>query len=141
MTLTTNQTTTQERRAAPARRWKAALPLLGLALACLSAHPGAAAADETTDKPAKAGSGPRDCSRPQWPQGALEARHGGTTALALLIGVDGKVEQSKITKSSGYEELDEAARVGISKCTFDPGKMNGKPKTAWVQVQYVWTPE
>lgn len=141
MNLMTKNTTSQARRTAGLLNWKAALPVLGLALACLSAHPGAAAADETADKPAKAESGPRSCSKPAWPAGALEAKQGGTTTLALLIGADGKVEQSKITKSSGYDELDQAARVGIAKCTFDAGKKGGKPVSAWMQMQYVWTPE
>lgn len=141
MNLMTKNTTSQARRPAGLLNWKAALPVLGLALACLSAHPGVAAADETADKPAKAESGPRGCSKPAWPTGALEAKQGGTTTLALLIGADGKVEQSKITKSSGYDELDQAARVGIAKCTFDAGKKDGKPVSAWMQMQYVWTPE
>lgn len=140
MTLT-NQLKKPAQRAPRAPDWKAALPLLGLSLACLFTHPGATAADETGGKQAKAESGPRDCSKPEWPKGALEAKHGGTTTLALLIGADGKVERSKITKSSGHDELDEAARVGIAKCTFDAGKKDGKPVAAWMQMQYVWTPE
>lgn len=141
MTLNTNHTNSHSRRAAGTGNLKAMLPLLGFALACLSAAPGAAAVDQTPDKQAKAESGPRGCSKPAWPTGALEAKQGGTTTLALLIGADGKVERSKITKSSGYQELDEAARIGIAKCAFNPGKMDGKPTSAWMQVQYVWTPE
>lgn len=141
MTLMTDHTSNTLRSATSILNWKGALPLLGLSLAFLFAHPGATAADEAGGKQVKAESGPRDCSKPEWPKGALEAKQGGTTTLALLIGADGKVERSKITESSGYDELDEAARVGIAKCTFDPGKKNDKPVAAWLQMQYVWAPE
>lgn len=139
MTLMMDHTSNSMLNTANTLNWKAALPLLGLSLACLFAHPGATAADEIADKQAKAESGPRDCSKPEWPKGALEAKQGGTTTLALLIGADGKVERSKITKSSGHDGLDEAARAGIAKCTFDAGKKDGKPVAAWIQMQYVWT--
>ena len=139
MTLMTDQTTSKTRNAANSLNWKTALPLLGVSLACLFSHPASTAADETAGKQPKAESGPRDCSKPEWPKGALEAKQSGTTTLALLIGADGKVERSKITKSSGHDELDEAARVGIAKCTFDPGMKDGKPVAAWMQMQYVWT--
>lgn len=123
----------------PGNFWRAAVPMLGLALACLSTHTGAIAADDATDRHSKAGFDPNGCVRPEWPKGALEAKHAGTVTLAMLIGEDGKVRQSKVTKSSGHEDLDEAARDSIAKCKFNPGKRDGKPQEAWLQMQYVWT--
>ena len=115
-----------------------ALPALAIALACVFTHAATAAADEPTNA-AKPAFDPTGCVRPVWPQGALEAKHTGTVTLALLVGEDGTIQQSKVTKSSGHEDLDEAARVSIAKCKFVPGKLRGKPQEAWLQMQYVWT--
>lgn len=135
-----------QRRRAPRtensrRNWTAVLSMLGLALSCFAQQPLALAADDTLDKSIKASFAPEGCNRPEWPKGALEAKHAGTTTLALFIGEEGKVKQSKVIKSSGYEELDEAARVSISKCRFKPGQLNGKPLNAWLEMQYVWMPD
>lgn len=119
--------------------FKTALPALAVALACVFMHAATVAADEAPNNAAKPAFDPTGCVRPVWPQGALEAKHTGTVTLALLVGEDGKIQQSKVTKSSGHEDLDEAARVSIAKCKFVPGKLRGKPQEAWLQMQYVWT--
>jgi TonB family protein len=79
------------------------------------------------------------CDKPVWPQEALRREQTGVVTMAFKIGADGSVEESKVTKSSGYPLLDEAARFGIAKCKFQPGTHNGKPQSAWMQMQYVWT--
>ena len=119
--------------------FKTALPALTVALACVFMHAATVAADETPNNAAKPAFDPTGCVRPVWPQGALEAKHSGTVTLALLVGEDGSIQQSKVTKSSGHEDLDEAARTSIAKCKFVPGKLRGKPQEAWLQMQYVWT--
>jgi TonB family protein len=79
------------------------------------------------------------CDKPVWPQEALRREQTGVVTMAFKIGADGSVEASKVTKSSGYPLLDEAARFGIAKCKFQPGTHNGKAESAWMQMQYVWT--
>jgi protein TonB len=81
------------------------------------------------------------CAKPEWPKASLRNEETGTVTLQFLIGVDGRVMESKITKSSGFRDLDKAAVVGISKCRFKPGFVDGKPEQAWTNVQYVWTLE
>lgn len=81
---------------------------------------------------------PRSCSKPEWPAGAVEAGKTGTVTMAFLIGTDGKVGKSRIIKSSGHADLDDAARTSLAKCTFRPGTRDGEPAEAWLQVQYVW---
>lgn len=113
----------------------AALAALGFVLA------GAAMPDASaSDKPAGTRQWliPGSCEKPAWPQEMLAAKRTGTVTLALLIGGDGKVKQAKVTQSSGYPELDEAARAGIAKCSFVPGMIDGNPTAAWLQMQYVW---
>jgi periplasmic protein TonB len=81
------------------------------------------------------------CAKPEWPKSSLRNEETGTVTLQFLIGVDGHVADSKIVKSSGFRDLDKAAVVGISKCRFKPGMVDGKPEQAWMQMQYVWTLE
>jgi len=58
--------------------------------------------------------------------------------LQFLIGIDGRVADSKVAKSSGFRDLDNAARSALSRCRFKPGLADGKPQQSWTKVQYVW---
>ncbi len=62
----------------------------------------------------------------------------GTVTLKFLIGVDGKVMQADIEKSSGFTRLDEAARNALSKGQFRPGTVDGKPEQSWASIKYTW---
>ncbi|MDQ1814125.1 energy transducer TonB [Massilia sp. CCM 9210] len=79
------------------------------------------------------------CAKPEFPKASLRNEETGTVTLSFLIGVDGRVADSKIVKSSGFRDLDKAAQAGISKCRFKPTMVDGKPEQAWMQMQYVWT--
>lgn len=127
------------RPAPQALNWKAAIPMLGLAIACLSIYAEAVAADKTTTKRVHALADFSTCAKPVWPEASLKAEETGTVTLGFLIDVDGKVVDSKVKKSSGHPALDKAAQVGIEKCTFKPETVNGKPVKSWMRMQYVWT--
>jgi len=58
--------------------------------------------------------------------------------LQFLIGLDGKVADSKIERSSGFRALDAAAKNALSLCKFKPGLVDGKPQQSWTVVDYVW---
>ena len=62
----------------------------------------------------------------------------GTVHLRFLVGVDGKVLQAEIEKSSGYKRLDEAARAGLARCQFRPATVDGKPEQSWASMRYTW---
>ncbi|TFW30062.1 energy transducer TonB [Massilia horti] len=81
------------------------------------------------------------CAKPEWPKSSLRNEETGTVTLQFLIGVDGRVVDSKVLKSSGFRDLDKAAQVGIGKCRFKPTMVDGKPEQAWMQMQYVWSLE
>jgi D-alanyl-D-alanine endopeptidase (penicillin-binding protein 7) len=127
-----------------ATSWKAALPAILLAGACLAgcaqvpfagpAPAGSAAAVATTRAIANFAS----CDKPKYPHEALPRKVEGTVTLGFLVGADGSVQQSSVRKSSGDSSLDEAARLAIAKCSFAPATANGKPVEEWAQVQYVW---
>ncbi|WP_181259186.1 energy transducer TonB [Pseudoduganella armeniaca] len=80
----------------------------------------------------------RACKRPDYPRNALRNGETGTVTLALRIGTDGKVMESKVESSSGSRELDRAAQAGLSLCRFQPGTVDGVAYESWTRMQYVW---
>lgn len=93
----------------------------------------------TTPAPQPQPQPPQRCSRPAYPADALRNEDTGVVMLEFLIGTDGAVRDTRILKSSGHANLDEAARVGLAKCQFTPSMLNGAPVEQWIKVQYVWT--
>lgn len=121
--------------------WKAAIAMLGVAVACVSVYAEATAADKNAAGNRNAVVDFNSCSKPAWPEGAIAAKRTGTVQLNFLVGVDGNVKQSKVDRSSGHPDLDEAARAGIEKCQFNSALKAGKPVETWQKMQYVWTLE
>lgn len=80
-----------------------------------------------------------DCALPDYPARAARNGEVGTVNLALLIGVDGRVTEATVQKSSGSRELDRAAVSALSLCKFKPATNNGVAEPAWGQIAYVWT--
>ncbi len=81
------------------------------------------------------------CAKPEYPKASLRNEETGTSTISFLIGVDGHVMDSKLTKSSGFRDLDKAAQSALGKCRFKPATVDGRAEQAWVPVQYVWTLE
>ena len=125
-----------------ALNWKAAIPVLGLAVVCAaSAHAPAvrheaAAQAVSTETPIV---DLRTCRKPHYPKADLDAGHEGTVTLGFLVDETGAVADSKVTRSSGYASMDESARAAIAKCSFLPARQDGRPVATWAMVQYVWT--
>jgi protein TonB len=81
------------------------------------------------------------CARPEYPRSSQRNEEQGVSTISFLIGVDGRVMDSKLTKSSGFRDLDKAAQQALGKCRFKPAIVDGKPEQTWTAVQYVWTLE
>lgn len=80
----------------------------------------------------------RHCARPDYPRAAQAQGAQGTTSLELLIGTDGVVQESRLARSSGYPQLDEAARAALGACRFAPALRDGAPVQQWASTSYVW---
>ncbi len=80
----------------------------------------------------------QSCAKPVWPKEALRKEQTGIVTLSFLIAADGSVADTKVTRSSGFPLLDEAAVNGLRLCRFKPGAIDGKPVSAWQKMQYVW---
>jgi D-alanyl-D-alanine endopeptidase (penicillin-binding protein 7) len=127
--------------------WRAAIPVLGLVLACAagahalstraatSAAPIVATADVT--RPAVADFS--TCEKPHYPAADIAAGHEGTVTVAFQVDTTGTVVASKILRSSGYASMDEAAHDALRRCRFAPALSHGRPVSSWQPVQYVWT--
>ncbi|QJD91292.1 M56 family metallopeptidase [Duganella dendranthematis] len=121
--------------------WKTAIAMLGVAVACVSVYAEATAADKSASSDRSAIVDFKTCAKPVWPAEALAAEHTGTVQLNFLVGTNGKVKESKVDRSSGHADLDDAARTGIEKCQFRPAIKGGKAIEKWQKMQYVWTLE
>ena len=121
-----------------ALNWKAAIPVLGLAAACMSVYANAAPEPGKSEK-VHAVVDFRSCAKPVWPAESLKNENQGAVTLTFLVGVDGKAKDSAIVTSSGFAPLDEAARTGIAKCSFKPATVAGQPVEDWMKMKYVWT--
>lgn len=80
----------------------------------------------------------RSCEKPEYPPASKRLEEEGTVVLRFLIDVDGRVLESRIDKSSGYDRLDQAARLALGKCKFKPGTVDGKPEQSWASLKYTW---
>ncbi len=106
----------------------------------------------TTEKPAEAPPAPvhqavrvapvidvkKGCRQPDYPSSSQRLGETGTVILQFLVGVDGRVKDSKIVTSSGHTRLDEAARDALGGCKFVPGTVDGKPEESWAPVKYTF---
>ncbi len=79
------------------------------------------------------------CALPEYPASAARDGVTGTVTLALMVGADGRVQDSRIQKSSGSRVLDRAAVNALSLCRFKPATNNGVAEAGWAQIAYVWT--
>lgn len=103
---------------------------LGLVAALLVS--GAAAAVEVPATPDT-----RNC-KADYPRAALANEEQGTVSMALLVSAGGEVKDSRISKSSGYRSLDNAALRKLAACKFAPGSKDGAPADTWTRVDYAW---
>ena len=83
----------------------------------------------------------QNCETPVYPSASRRFQESGTVQLRFHMGVDGKVLESEVEKSSGYKRLDEAARLALSKCQFKPATVDGKPEASWSSLRYIWKME
>jgi protein TonB len=78
------------------------------------------------------------CEPPAYPRASLVNEEKGVVTLAMQVGPDGVVADSKVEKSSGFKNLDKAALKALSACKFKPGTKDGKAELSWTKVEYNW---
>mgnify|MGYP003406633713 CR=1 FL=1 len=74
--------------------------------------------------------------QPEYPPTSRRLGEEGSVVLQVLVGPDGKVQDGKVQKSSGFPRLDEAAlKHALRAWRFTPGSEDGNPVTTWHSVK------
>jgi len=69
-----------------------------------------------------------------YPRGAREAGKKGRVVLNVLVSKEGEVTNTKILQSSGFADLDEAARTAVESIRWRPAKQREEPVDVWVAI-------
>jgi TonB family protein len=80
------------------------------------------------------------CETPARPSAVFLAGQELSMLVRLRIGVDGRVKQSEVVKSSGFADLDGSALAVLRKCRFAPALQDGLPVESWSDLVYSWVP-
>ena len=78
-----------------------------------------------------------------YPLGVGEAGVGGTVSVLYLVGVDGRVSDCKVMRSSGNADLDSVTcRLITERFRFDPSRDGrGRPVPAYIRENHSWSVE
>jgi periplasmic protein TonB len=71
---------------------------------------------------------------PEYPLIARKRGYQGMVVLEVLVTREGKVKEAKLSASSGYSVLDQAALASVTAWLFDPGTRGGEKVDMWVKV-------
>lgn len=72
---------------------------------------------------------------PVYPYEAIKAKEQGTVNLRVHVTADGVPDQVTVAKSSGYQQLDQAAVEAAKKWQFNPRIRNDRPEPGWTQIK------
>jgi periplasmic protein TonB len=71
---------------------------------------------------------------PKYPRIARIRGFQGNVLLEVLVNADGRVDDIKISKSSGYPVLDRSAESTVKQWLFEPGRIGKRKIDMWVRV-------
>jgi TonB family protein len=73
---------------------------------------------------------------PDYPDEAREKGHEGAVIVEAVVDVDGTVESAEVTQSSGYRELDKAAKDAAKQWVFSEPVKDGQPVRTVVVITF-----
>lgn len=74
----------------------------------------------------------------EYPPMLKDAGIGGTTVLWVFIDESGAVQNTRVTQSSGYEQLDQAAQRVMQQARFTPALNRDQRVPVWIQLPVTW---
>lgn len=81
----------------------------------------------------------RPLSQPAYPPQAIRAGEEGTVTLQLFVGLDGRVLDARVAKSSGYARLDAAAVAEARRSwRLSPATLDGRAVERWHKLNVVF---
>ena len=72
-----------------------------------------------------------------YPPALRDMGRGGTVQVRFLVGVDGKVSQPRVVRST-HVELDRVTLEAIRYLEFTPARVDGNPVPAWAELPVQW---
>ncbi|MES2423625.1 MAG: TonB family protein [Pseudomonadota bacterium] len=72
--------------------------------------------------------------KPPYPPISKRLGEQGKVEIRVLINVNGTADKAEISKSSGYDRLDQSALSTVLRWRYVPGKRAGVPETMWFKV-------
>jgi len=76
--------------------------------------------------------------KPQYPGSSRRNEETGRVTLRFTVSPTGRVVSAYVHRSSGFRDLDQAAREALSKCTFHAAIIDGKAVATRIEVPYVF---
>jgi TonB family protein len=73
--------------------------------------------------------------QPAYPPSAQINGENGSVIVSVLVSTSGKVQQTKLYQSSGFDDLDNAAIAGVMSWKFVPAMRDGSPESDWAKVK------
>ena len=73
------------------------------------------------------------CGIPDYPTAWIDDGLEGTVRLALLVGADGSVKDTKVIRSSGYRELDKASQRAGANCKCGASPKDSSRAPGWTR--------
>lgn len=94
---------------------------------------------EEKEEPPKFGVAYLNNPAPEYPKMSKRIGEEGRVLLKVLVTEQGNPETVVVSKSSGYERLDNAALNAVKQWRFEPARKGGKPLSAYVIVPLTFT--
>ena len=76
----------------------------------------------------------RENPSPPYPKAARRRGYEGTTILEVLVNREGRVDEVRLSSSSGHSVLDRAAKSSVKKWIFVPAVRDNKKVEMWVKI-------
>jgi protein TonB len=73
--------------------------------------------------------------KPAYPAASRRLGETGRVIIRVLIGTDGRAQEARIQRSSGFDRLDQVAlETARDRWRYRPGTRNGVPEPMWFNV-------
>jgi protein TonB len=76
--------------------------------------------------------------QPPYPDSALTSGEQGTIFMDLYVRPSGRISRFRVSQSSGFEDLDNAAVESVLNWRFVPAIQDGDPVSDWTTVKVVF---
>ncbi|WP_295871190.1 energy transducer TonB [uncultured Zhongshania sp.] len=78
------------------------------------------------------------CARPEYPDESVRFGQQGTVTMSFSVDAEGNPSDGKVVDSSGTRRLDYRALSALSRCQFEPERVNGTAVASLAQVRFTW---